>query len=633
MCGITGFVTAESSVGDGELRAIVQRMSAAISYRGPDSSGEWTDAAAGVALGHRRLAIVGLGPDGHQPMLSHSGRYVISFNGEIYNYRDLQGQLEADATIHWRGTSDTEVMLAGIERWGFEETLRRSTGMFALALWDRRERRLYLARDRLGEKPLYYGFIKGSLVFASELWALRRFPDCPTHPEPGAVQAYLHHGYVPAPLSILPGIHKMQPGSWVGFERRDQRVCAMGVPQAYWSVAHSARTGLANRFDGGEEEAVSELRNLLSTAVRRQMVADVPLGAFLSGGIDSSLIVSLMQESTSRPVKTFSVGFNDREFDESAYAGAVARHLGTDHTEIRLTENDALQLVPKMPRLSDEPFSDSSLIPSTLISQVTRRSVTVALTGDGGDELFWGYQRYQLFAKLSRAPAKPRAMLGQALSLTPLLGALESRASRITDRLRKLSDVLQARSEAELYRSLMTIVPGAAPDADVLARSWNELAGAPDFERMMYVDQLTYLPGDVLAKVDRASMSASLETRVPLLDHQVVEFAWRVPAHLKWRDGVGKWLMRQLLYKYVPRHLLDRPKAGFAVPMEYWLRGPLREWLMTYLSAEAVRRTGLLNEAQVQRLLTEHMSGKRRWHQQLWALAMLQAWTMEFAAC
>lgn len=631
MCGITGFLTARALLGEAELRRTVQEMSSAIMYRGPDSGGEWVDAGAGIALGHRRLAIVGLGPDGHQPMMSHSERYVISFNGEIYNYRELRDDLEAGGAIRWRGTSDTEVMLAGFERWGFEATLRRASGMFACGLWDRHDRRLYLARDRLGEKPLYFGFIAGSLVFASELWAIRRFPGCPRQPDAAAVQSYLHHGYVPAPLSILPGIQKMLPGTWQAFERAGEQVRAVGSPQVYWSVAQAARSGLANRFRGSEEEAMEELRTLLGTAVRRQMVADVPLGAFLSGGIDSSMIVALMQASASRPVRTFSVGFETREFDESTHAAAVAKHLGTDHTEIRLTENDALQLVSRMPRLADEPFSDSSLIPSTLISQVTRRSVTVALTGDGGDELFWGYHRYMLLTKLLRTPAPLRTALGAILSLTPLIGSLDSRAATVTDRLRKLGDVLQQGSAPDSYRSLMTIVPGAA-EADVLARHWNELSGAPAFERMMYVDQLTYLPGDVLAKVDRASMSASLETRVPLLDHNVVEFAWRVPAHLKWRDGTGKWLLRNLLYKYVPRPLLDRPKSGFAVPMEHWLRGPLRDWLMTYLSSEAVHRIGLLDPAQVQRLLSEHMSGKRRWHAQLWALAMLQGWAMEFAS-
>lgn len=644
MCGIAGF-WAQRPHGGERAAALVQAMADRLAHRGPDGSGVWVDDAGAVALGHRRLAIVDLSAAGHQPMRSVSGRYELIFNGEIYNHLALRAELGAQ---HWRGHSDTETLLAGFERWGLEATLQKAVGMFAVALWDRERCRLTLARDRMGEKPLYYGAPAGSLLFASELKAFKAYPGFAPAVDPGAVALLLRHNYIPAPYSIYRGVKKLPPATLVHIDGPDR----VGEPEPYWSLRAVVEQGQRQPFSGSDADATDALERHLAEAVSLQRVADVPLGAFLSGGVDSSAIVALMQRQSDRPVRTFTIGFHEPAFNEAEHAKAVARHLGTEHTELYVSGQQALDIVPKLPSLYCEPFSDSSQIPTFLVSQMARQHVTVSLSGDAGDELFGGYARYdlapRLWSRISRLPYALRALVGPAIQVLspplwdrlgaavwPLLrrGAVPD---RIGDRAHKLAEMLKAPSREAFYRDMNShqpwperVVHGATEPATAMNQPALWPAQTSFDERMMFIDQLSYLPDDILVKVDRAAMGVSLETRVPMLDHRVVEFAWRLPLHLKRRGGVGKWLLREVLYRHVPRELIERPKTGFGVPLSEWLRGPLRDWAENLLDERRLREQGLLDAAYVRRLWTEQVDGQREWKYLLWDVLMLQAWLDE----
>lgn len=644
MCGLAGFLSTGQY---GTPPDVLERMAARISHRGPDADGYWRDDTAGIGLAHRRLSILDLSEAGSQPMRSASGRFVVVFNGEIYNHSDIRQQLTSatGGVAAWRGHSDTETLLASFEILGVEATLKLAIGMFAFALWDRETSSLTLGRDRLGEKPLYYGWQGETFLFGSELKALQAHPAFAAQIDRGALSLFLRHAYIPAPYSIYEGIAKLPPGSWLVLSagQRDP------VISQYWSAAVTAETGVANSFSGTAEDATNELESLLLDAVGRQMVADVPLGAFLSGGIDSSTIVALMQKQSVRPVKTFTIGFREEGYNEAEYALAVAKHLGTEHTELYVSAAQALDVVSRLPVLYDEPFGDSSQIPTFLVAQLARQHVTVSLSGDAGDELFCGYNRYQLTSrlwhKLSGVP-QPLRRLGAGLltSLTPgtwnrIGGAASTlmpgagKVALLGDKLHKGAGVLASKSVDDLYLGLVSqwqdpasVVLGAVEPPTLLKGNAPELRGLNDVERMMALDMMTYLPDDILAKVDRAAMGVSLETRVPFLDHRVVEWAWRLPLDLKLREGKGKWILRQVLYRHVPQALVERPKMGFGVPIDSWLRGPLRPWAEALLAEARLEKEGYLHPAQIRQKWQEHLSGRRNWQYQLWNVLMFQSW-------
>lgn len=640
MCGFTGFLD-RSGFSDGD--ALLRRMADTIAHRGPDSDGYWVDGEAGVALAHRRLAIIDLSPAGHQPMLSHDGRFVLTYNGEIYNHIDLRRELDEQGANAWRGHSDTETLLQGFSVWGVRGTLERANGMFALALWDRAERKLYLARDRMGEKPLYYGRQGKTLLFGSELKALRQHPAWQGGIDRGALSLFLRHSYVPGPYSIYDGIQKLPPGHYLEMAAGD---ADLPEPIAYWDIAEKARYARDRPFEGSPDAGVDALEDLLLDAVGIRMAADVPLGAFLSGGYDSSTIVALMQRQSSRPVKTFSIGFSEAEYNEAHHAKRVAKHLGTDHTELYATPQDALDQIPILPHHWDEPFADASQIPTLLVSRLARTAVTVSLSGDGGDELFCGYNRYaqgyDVWRRLGRMPRGLRKMISGALRLAPA-GAIDNamkiapanlRRMAVGDRLLKLADVLDVEQGDDFYRTLVShskdpgsLVLGGHEPPTILSEADPDWPATGDFrDRMMYLDMRSYLPDDILVKVDRASMAVSLESRVPLLDHRVVEFALALPLAHKLRNGEAKWPLRQLLYRYVPREMMERPKTGFGVPIEHWLRGPLRDWADDLLAPDRLRREGVLDADAVSRLWSDTRSGRRRTHHHVWDILMFQAW-------
>lgn len=628
----------------------VERMTDAIRSRGPDASGRWCAPDGAVAFGHRRLSVLDLSEAGAQPMKSACGRFVITFNGEIYNHLDIRTELEAaGAAPNWRGHSDTETVLAAIRQWGVEPTLRRMIGMFAFGLWDLETRTLTLARDRFGEKPLYYGWSGADLLFGSELKALAAHPTWAPTLDRAALTSFMRYSYIPAPATIWSGIRKLPPACFVSFAA-DAAPGAMPQPQPYWSLRDQIAAAQTMRILD-ESEAVDELERLLSVAVRRQCLSDVPLGAFLSGGVDSTTIVALMQAQASQPVRTFSIGFSEGAYNEADDARKVAGHLGTDHTELYVDARTALDVIPRLPEIYDEPFADSSQIPTHLVAQLARRHVTVALSGDAGDELFGGYNRHvwggALHAHFAALPAPLRRAAGALLgAIAPepagtILNALHPilpqrlKVRHAGDQVAKIARILQSQDFDSMYQALCSIdqEPGRTVLGGSEAPGWaslqmSETGSALDpLDRMTLADSLSYLSDDILHKVDRAAMAVALETRVPFLDKDVVEFAARVPPAMKVRDGRGKWLVREVLDRHVPRALIDRPKTGFSIPLDEWLRGPLKSWACDLLSPARLARQGLFDPKRVGRMLDQHLNRGHNHAYWLWNVLMAEAWS------
>ncbi len=666
MCGISGYIGKASD--PTEVTEMGRRMATVMGHRGPDDEGVWIDQDAGVALSHRRLSILEISSAGHQPMVSHSGRYVIVFNGEIYNHLELRQDLEVDGLaggcsctilntqiipqrgqIRWNGHSDTETLLEAIEAWGVEVTLKRCVGMFAFALWDKQTHTLTLARDRMGEKPLYYGWQGDAFLFGSELKALKAHPAFEGKIDRDVTSLYFRHCYIPAPYSIYKGINILPPGTYLQVLVRHCHAEVQHAPKSYWDLRAVVEQGARNPFKGVEHEAVDELEHLLRQSIRGQMLSDVPVGAFLSGGIDSSTVVALMQAESDHPIRTFTIGFEEDEYNEADHASAVAEHLGTDHTELYVTAEQAMRVIPRLLTLYDEPYADSSQIPTFLVSELARKHVKVCLSGDGGDELFGGYDRYTwaclIYQKASWIPLLLRMIAAHTLKKTPVaianqilngVSCLQRDGSTYANQahnLQRLATMLAFESPEALYLDLIShwngpgeLVLGATEPKTVLTDP-NRWVDRPEFEhRMMYLDQISYLPDDILVKVDRAAMGVSLETRVPLLDHRIVEFAWRLPLSMKIHGGQSKWLLRQVLYRYVPRELVERPKMGFSMPTGDWLRGPLREWADVLLDEARIKEEGILNPVPIRDKWLAHLEGKQNWSSFLWGVLMFQAW-------
>ncbi len=637
MCGIAGLIELGGVEARQRLEARAGAMGGAMPHRGPDQSAVWAAPDSGVAFAFRRLAILDLSEAGHQPMTSRDGRWTICYNGEIYSYRAIRADMEARGIV-FRGTSDTEAMLEHIAAFGIEATLPRLVGMFAIALWDARERRLHLIRDRLGIKPVYWGEAESRFLFASELKCIRAALDSCPQIDRKALTDYIALNNVPGARTIYRGFQKLEPGCWLSVSPGERPVI-----RRYWSMADVVSQPRRQLSDA---QAIEEAEAMIREAVSCRMIADVPLGALLSGGVDSSTVVAAMQAAASGPVKTFTIGFGEAGYDEAAHARAVAAHLGTEHTELRLGASDALALIPSLPDWYDEPFADSSALPTYLVSRLAKGSVTVALSGDGGDEVFFGYNRHvagpAAMRRMAPLPGALRDLAAGALSsvstsrwdgLARLLP--ESRRPRMLgDKLHKLARVMAARSVEGMYQALIARWQDPSRLTGFDARlddgpaefTLPQTAFQDDAERLAALDTIGYLPGDILTKVDRASMAVSLEARVPLLDHRLVEFAWTLPTALKIRDGRGKWLLRQVLYRHVPRELVDRPKSGFAIPLADWLRGPLKPWAGDLLNADSMRRTGLIDPAPIARAWDEHLAGKGNHAEGLWTILMLEAW-------
>jgi len=638
MCGFTG-VLGVGVCDENTLRGMITTLH----HRGPDNQGIWCDESAGIGLAFARLSILDISPAGHQPMVSASGRYVIIFNGEIYNHLTIRSELERGKQAPcWRGHSDTETLLASFEAWGIESTIIRTVGMFAFAVWDRQDHNLTLGRDRMGEKPLYYGWQGNTFLFGSELKALKAHPDFTSKTDRNSLATFLRYCYIPAPKSIYQGIYKLLPGTLLSLQAGDH---SEPRPVPYWSLLDVAYKGIQTPISFSDKEALAGLESRLSEAVTSQQISDVPLGVFLSGGIDSSTIVALMQAQSIRPIHTFTIGFNEQNFNEAIYAKEVARHLGTNHTEWYVSAEEAQSIIPRIPTLYDEPFADSSQIPTFLVSQLARRSVTVSLSGDAGDELFGGYNRYSWTSKIQRIPRLICKLLANCItSCSPaqwdkvyaLVLPMLPKSLQIClpgDKVHKLASVLSMNSVGEIYQRLIStwmdsdqLVLGGHENSG-MDDKWDTLSGFHSFEhRMMALDCVTYLPDDILCKVDRAAMGVSLETRVPFLDHRVVEYAWQLPLKMKIRDGQSKWIIRQLLYKYIPRELIERPKMGFGIPIDSWLRGPLKEWAEELLNEYRLRQECYLNPLPIRQKWAEHLSGKRNWQYHLWNVLVFQAW-------
>lgn len=646
MCGFAGFFGGNRR--QQQSSNLLLEMGKVISHRGPDDEGIFYDANVGLGFVHRRLSITDLSAAGHQPMTSYDDRYVIVFNGEIYNHDHLRNELNGCIdSIGWRGHSDTETLLACFVSWGIEETVKKCIGMFAFAVWDKHFHELTLVRDRAGEKPLYYGWQgqgdSAVFLFGSELKALRVHPRFDGTVDRGALTLYLRHNYIPAPYSIYKNIKKLTPGCSIKISLDKP------VPKetSYWSMADSVLNGLKNPYTGTAKEAIDDLEHNLTSAISMQMIADVPLGAFLSGGVDSSLIVALMQNQSSRPVKTFTIGFEEESHNEATYAKAVAQHIGTDHTELYINPQDAMDVVPLLPTLYDEPFSDPSQIPTYLLSKLTRQQVTVSLSGDAGDELFGGYSRYaftnNMYKKIALAPLPLRRILSKLIYQIPpsqwndfcsrLPGFSATKSNNIGVKLYKGAQVLQFQRLEQLYLYFMShwhnpddvVINGIIPENNFLTLP-GDLESLGSIERMMYYDTVSYLPDDILVKVDRAAMGASLETRVPLLDHRIIEFAWQLPLSFKVNNGVNKWILRQVLNRHVPAELIDRPKKGFGVPIDQWLRGGMRDWAEYLLNEKTMSEQGYFNPKFIREKWDSHLAGDRDWQNPLWDVLMFQAW-------
>jgi asparagine synthase (glutamine-hydrolysing) len=643
MCGIAGLITAHGFAA-ARLDDEVQRMTRTLIHRGPDDGGAWCDATAGIGLGHRRLSIVDLSPLGHQPMISRSGRYTVTFNGEIYNYRELRSELIALAHS-FRSTSDTEVLLGAIEEWGLPRALQRCTGMFALGVWDAQERILHLARDRFGEKPLYYAAFSGTLLFGSELKALRASTCWSADIDRNALTLLLRHGYIPAPHSIFSQVLKVKAGSIVSARIDGSRISLSEA--AYWSPLEAFEAASRTGFTGSAQDAAASIDRALRSAISHQMVADVPVGAFLSGGIDSSLVVALMQQLSTQPVHTFSIGFSEDAYNEAPFARKIADHLGTHHTELTVTPRETVDVIPLLPQIYDEPFGDSSQIPTFLVSKLARTDVTVSLSGDAADELFGGYARYpravERWRRAARMPAALRHLAGAAILGTPqwgleLLAGPARLAKRwrprglLAERLRERAPKWAARGFQDFYNiehSLCQpagLVPRALEPHTIASSPSGWPAETDPLRHMMFVDTCLYLPGDILVKVDRAAMAVSLETRVPFLDPAVAIAAWQIPTAMHFADGRGKWLLRQLLQRHIPETMFDRPKRGFEVPVAKWLRTELFDWADALLAQARLQRDGFFDAAIVRRRWRQHVDGHADWSFYLWTVLMFQAW-------
>jgi asparagine synthase (glutamine-hydrolysing) len=651
MCGIAGFLDLSNNSTRDTHQDILGRMTGVIQHRGPDDRGEWLDAQVGIALGFRRLSILDLSPTGHQPMLSADNRFVIVFNGEVYNFQDLHAELTALGHT-FRGHSDTEVMLAAICQWGIREAVSRFNGMFAFALWDRQERRLTLSRDRLGIKPLYYGWIGSLFLFGSELKSLRAHPAFYSEVDREALALYLRLNYIPAPYTIYRGIKKLTPGCTLTINIDVQ--AGSQAPDPYWSAREIIERGIAHPFGGDDAEAIETLDASLRRSIGQRMIADVPLGAFLSGGIDSSAVVALMQTQSSRPVKTFTIGFRESGFDEAEHARRIARHLGTEHTELYVTPQEARSVIPLIPTLWDEPFADPSQIPTYLVSKLASQNVTVSLSGDGGDEIFGGYNRYfwigRIWKRINWIPAVLRNLAAKTIRSIPPATWVKGfqAAGRIFpaardfpnagDKAQRFASVLSANNLGMIHLDLVSqwknpaeVVVGGHEPTSLLTDPDDRMDSLSPTERMMFLDLVTYLPDDILVKVDRASMGNSLESRAPFLDdHETVEFAWSLPPGMKIRNGQGKWILRQVLSRYVPEKMFERPKMGFGVPIDSWLRGPLRDWTETLLDARRLQREGYFHPEPIRQKWEQHLRGDRNWQLNLWSILMFQAWLDSF---
>lgn len=646
MCGINGFYSKSSSTFDN----VILKMNSAISHRGPDTNGTWLDKNSGIVLGHQRLSIIDLSVAGNQPMRSNSGRFILTYNGEVYNHLEIRKEIEkSNSNIKWRGNSDTEILLEAIDFWGIEITLKKIDGMFAFGLWDHKIRSLILVRDRIGEKPLYYGWQgKGNdkvFLFGSELKALKVHPEFNGVINRDAIALQLRHNCIPAPYSIYKDIYKLLPGHYLELKESDLKNSLLPSSKTYWSLTEKAIYGNNNQLALSEIDIQKDLEKHLQSSVKKQMISDVPLGAFLSGGIDSSAVVALMQAQSNHPVKTFSIGFSEDDYSEAKYAKKIAQHLGTDHTELYVSSKKAMEVIPKLPSIYDEPFSDSSQIPTYLVSQLAKQHVKVALSGDGGDELFCGYNRYVMSKKFSNIyrymPLSLRKILKSGLqSISPqnwskiskLLPGF-SEYSNFGDKIYKVANVLEAKTLYDLYYMLCShwqnpteAVINSKEPGTLLTEIKTELKGLNSQQQMMALDFITYLPNDILVKVDRAAMASSLETRVPFLDHKLIEYVWKIPQSLKLRDGQGKWILRQILNQYVPKNLTERPKMGFGVPIDTWLRGPLKDWAENLLNEKRLQQEGYFNPKLIRDKWSEHLNGKKNWQYDLWDVLMFQAW-------
>jgi asparagine synthase (glutamine-hydrolysing) len=645
MCGITGFVTFDQTQTKDVVISSGKKMADTLIHRGPDDSGIWVDEKEGICLAHRRLSIIDLSECGHQPMISQSGRFVITYNGEIYNHPEIRRELEK-TNYSFRGHSDTEVMLAAIETWGLFESLKKFIGMFALALWDQKEKQLFLARDRMGKKPLYYGFTGNCFLFGSELKALKAHPEFQSEISRNALTSFLRLSYVPTPDSIYKDVHKLTPGTILTLNPRRQWNEVKVTP--YWSFYDFAGKKSSRICSQSEPEIMKELELLLRDAVKIRMYSDVPLGVFLSGGIDSSLITALMQTQSEIPVKTFTIGFHELNYNEAQYAKKVANHLGTQHTELYLTPKNAMEVIPFLSTLYDEPFADPSQIPTYLVSKMAKQQVTVALSGDGGDEIFGGYNRYLIalnwWKKISRISAPMRKLLTKTIfSISPqkidaVLAPFSKfnfpflKEERKGEKLHKLAKILDVSTCEEMYFQFIshcqdpkTIVTNGIEPTDYLQTfQWDSTLSCA--EKMMAYDALSYLPDDILAKVDRASMGVSLEVRAPILDHRIVEYAWGIPIELKIHRGKTKWILRKILYQFVPMQLVERPKMGFGLPIGEWLRGPLREWTESLINEQKLKNENFFNPQPIREKWEEHLSGKRNHYDFLWNILMFESW-------